>query len=57
MGESPLDGDFELLTEDDIPGALLKGRKPREVNVAQLKHWLTCRGTPTRGKKPELIER
>ena len=48
---------FELLNEEDIPGTSLNGKKPRELNVHQLKRWLTCRGAPVSGKKPELIER
>lgn len=51
-----LDDDI-LLTETDIPGASLDGKHPTELNVAQLKRWLTCRGAPVSGKKPKLIER
>ena len=29
--------DFELLNEEDIPGASLNGKKPRKLNVHQLK--------------------
>ena len=46
-----------LLTEDDIPGASLKGKHPKELNVVELKRWLACRGAPQGGKKPELINR
>ena len=49
--------DFELLSEEDIPGASLNGKTPGELNVVQLKRWLACRGAPTSRKKPELIER
>ena len=49
--------DFEVLNKGDIPGASLNGKKPKELNVTQLKRWLSCRGTPTGGKKPQLIER
>ena len=49
--------DFEVLTKRDIPGASLNGKKPNELNVVQLKRWLSCRGAPTGGKKPQLIER
>jgi len=55
--EDDLVGDFELLNEEDIPGASLNGKRPRELNVHQLKRWLSCRGAPVSGKKPELIER
>ena len=46
-----------LMTESDIPGASLNGKDPSELNLVQLRRWLACRGTPTAGKKPELIER
>ena len=46
-----------LLDESDIPGASLKGKNPCQLNVAQLKRWLACRGAPLSGRKPELIER
>ena len=49
--------DFEVLNESDIPGASLNGKKPKDLNVTQLKRWLSCRGAPTGGKKPQLIER
>ena len=49
--------DIILLTESDIPGASLDGKNPAELNVSQLKRWLTCRGAPVNGKKPELIQR
>ena len=49
--------DFELLSEEDIPGASLNGKSPGELNVVQLRRWLACRGAPTSGKKPQLIER
>ena len=49
-------GDFELLNEEDIPGASLDGKNPQELNVTQLRHWLTCRGAPVGGKKPKLVE-
>lgn len=49
--------DLCILEESDIPGAALHGKKPRELNVTQLKRWLSCRGAPVTGKKPELVER
>jgi len=49
-------GDFELLNEEDIPGASLDGKNPCELNVTQLRRWLMCRGAPVGGKKPELVE-
>jgi len=50
-------GDFKLLNKEDIPGASLDGKNPREINVSQLKRWLMCWGTSVSGKKPELIDR
>ena len=41
--------DIILLTESDIPAT--------QLNVSQLKRWLTCRGAPANRKKPELIQR
>ena len=52
-----LQDDVLLLRETDIPGASLNGKLPTELNVTQLKRWLVCRGAPTTGNKPELIER
>ena len=52
-----LDTGILLLAECDVPGSSLDGKHPSELNVMQLKRWLVCRGAPTNGKKPELIER
>ena len=52
-----LNDDLLLITESDIPGASLNGKDPYELNVLQLRRWLACRGAPTAGKKPKLIER
>ena len=46
-----------LITESNIPGTSLNGKDPCELNVLQLRRWLACRGAPTAGRKPELIER
>jgi len=54
--EIDLDGVL-MMTESDIPGASLNGKDPSEMLVVQLKRWLACRGAPTGGNKPELIER
>ncbi len=45
------------LTENDVPGASLRGRKPEELKIPELKLWLNCRGAPTKGKKADLVER
>ena len=50
-------GDLYVLEESDIPGASFHGKKPCELNMTQLKRWLSCRGAPVTGKKPELVER
>ena len=44
------------MCEEDIPGAYLKGRRPEQFKVPELKLWLTCRGAPTKGKKADLVE-
>ena len=54
--ETDLEGVL-LMTEKDIPGASLNGKDPSELQVVQLRRWLACRGAPTAGNKPELIER
>jgi len=48
-----------VLTEDDVPGALLSGRKPSELKNKELKFWLWCRGDPGKGlkTKAELVNR
>lgn len=51
------EGDILILSEADIPGASLNNKDPSELNVVQLKRWLSCRGAPLTGKKPELIAR
>ena len=43
--------------ENDIPGSSLRGRKPDDLHVAELKRWLSCRGASRRGKKSELVKR
>ena len=52
-GKAEVVADFEVLTEGDIPGASLDGKKPKQLNITQLKRWLACRGAPL----SELIER
>ena len=48
-----------FLTENDIPGASLLGRKPEELKISELKFWLKCRGDPGKGlkTKAELVKR
>ena len=48
-----------FLTENDIPGASLLGRKPEELKISELKFWLKCRGDAGKGlkMKAELVKR
>ena len=45
------------LTENDIPGASLKGRPPELLKKDELKRWLQCRGAHVSGSKEELVRR
>ena len=47
------------LTESDIPGSSLLGRKPEELKNKELRFWLKCRGDPGKGlkAKAELAKR
>ena len=40
-----------VLSEEDIPGASLNGRKPAELKNDDLKFWLKCRGDSAKGLK------
>ena len=46
-----------ILTEDDVPGASLKGRKPEQLKNDELKGWLRCRGAIVSGTRVHLLER
>ena len=46
-----------ILSEKDIPGASLDGRKPENLKIAELKFWLACRGAPLKGKNADLVAR
>ena len=48
-----------LLSEKDIPGASVEGRKPAELKKADLVFWLRCRGDPCKGfnVKTQLVKR
>ena len=52
-------GSDSVLTEADIPGASLNGRKPSELKNEELKFWLRCRDDPAKGlkTKAELVKR
>ena len=43
--------------EEDVPGASLRGQRPDQLKVPELKLWLAYRGAPTKGKKADLVER
>lgn len=40
-----------LLTEEDIPGSSLSGRKPSALKNSELKFLLRCRGDSCKGLK------
>ena len=40
----------------DVSGASLDGKGPIELTILHLKRWLQCRGTSTKGKKPDQSE-
>ena len=45
------------ISEVDVPGVSLNGRKPEQLKVPKLKLWLTCRRVPMKGRKANLVER
>ena len=46
------------LNEEDIAGAFLQGRNPKDLTVPELKRWLSCRkGVKLAGNKRSLAER
>ena len=45
-----------ILTEDDVPGASLKGRKAEQLKN-ELKRWLKCRGVSVSGPRMQLLQR
>ena len=47
------------LTEDDIPGASLRGRSPATLKNEEFRFWLKCRGDKLKGlkTKAQLVER
>ena len=51
------DVDELVLSENDVPGASLNGRKPEELTIPQLKRWLQCRNASVKGKKADLVTR
>lgn len=47
------------LSEGDIPGSSLLGRKPEELKNSELEFWLKCRGDSAKGlkTKAQLVKR
>ena len=45
------------LSQDDVPGASLKGRDVGLLKIPELKRWLQCRRAPTKGLKADLVAR
>lgn len=47
------------LSEEDIPGSSLSGRKPEELKNEELIFWLKCRGDSAKGlkTKAQLVKR
>ena len=43
------------LTELDIPGASLNGRRPKDLTISELKRWLQCRNASLKGGKADLV--
>ena len=51
------DNEELILSEKDVPGASINGRKPEEQAIPQLKRWLQCRKASVKGKKANLVAR
>ena len=50
--------DSEIKLCESIPGASLKGRKPKDLTTTELIRWLKCRqGASLKGRKADLVER
>ena len=46
-----------FLKESDIAGASLNGRNSTELKIPELKCWLQCCDTSTKGNKSDLVSR
>ena len=46
-----------ILTEDDVPGASLKGRKTEQFENDELKRWLKRRGASVSGTRMQLLQK
>ena len=44
-----------IMLEEYVPGESLAREGVEECSSVQLKHWLTCRGAKTSGKKSALV--
>ena len=45
------------LHEDEVPGASLRSCNVSSLKIPELKHWLQCRRTSTKGLKADLEAR
>ena len=43
--------------EDEVPGASLRGRDVGSLKITELKRWLQCRRTSTKGLNADLVAR
>lgn len=59
MASSDQTASTTILTENDITGAALGGRKPEELRNEVLKFWLRCREDLAKGlkTKAQLVKR
>lgn len=46
-----------IMLEEYVPGESLAREGVEECSSVQLKHWLTCRGAKSSGKKSALVYR
>ena len=44
-----------VLTEDDIPGAVLAGNEPLSLKNEELRFWLKCKGDSLKGLKTKAL--
>ena len=57
MSQAKRKGQAMSVNGGGIPGVSLGGRKPSSLKIPELKQWLLCRGTSTKGKKADLVAR
>lgn len=49
--DKSLQASSSFLTENDIPGTSLEGRKVPELKTVELRFWLKYQGNPAKGLK------